>query len=371
MSLSRILMNQVQESANDILVESDDVFAYDHEDGARLIAMETAEALHDVFLESFYGVEQLDLLAIREGVTLENSLYGPIVEGIAFDACEKVKNIIKSLWEKTKEFFKSIMKFVQQFLLTGREFFNKYDKELSLLTNLPGFKYKMYEYDHEKIDNAMCVTMDRVYDIMRDVAVQIDVFYKGFFKATMKDALASRNGEKINEFFEEHIARIDDLLSDDYICDSLTDGEVREKKDFNEYIFGMFRNGAKNSDDKKEIEITNVYKELSIVRDYKPESIKRVKQDADEAFNNMLDCLNKIRELGSTVSEKLEKLGGENVNISAKMSEMSMKLATVTSKTQSYQNNVITAWKNVVKERDSEYKRMALSALSYARKNKN
>ena len=103
---------------------------YGHETGALRIATESAEALHDIFIEGFYNQEQIELAAVHEGVSPKSPQYEALIEASVSSVFDKIKEFFKKLWEKVKAFFHSVKRYIDSIFLSGKEFVKKYDADI-------------------------------------------------------------------------------------------------------------------------------------------------------------------------------------------------------------------------------------------------
>ena len=140
---------------------------YGHDTGALRIATESAEALHDIFIESFYNMEQAELAAVHEGVALESSQYEALTEASISSVFAKVKEFFKKLWEKVKAFFHNVKRYIDAMFMSGKEFVKKYSADIKKATNLKDFEYKMYDYANDKINNV--TNKEGFYSIIGDI----------------------------------------------------------------------------------------------------------------------------------------------------------------------------------------------------------
>ena len=86
---------------------------YDHIDGPALIAMESAQALRDIFEVGFYENNACTLKAVAEGYTdFDSSPYAATMEGIIADAFQKVKDFLIKLKDKVIAFFHSMVRYL-------------------------------------------------------------------------------------------------------------------------------------------------------------------------------------------------------------------------------------------------------------------
>ena len=162
-----------------------DAKKYGHDTGALRIATESAEALHDIFIEGFYNMEQAELAAVHEGVALESSQYQAVVEASVASVFAKVKEFFKKLWEKVKAFFHSVKRYIDAIFMSGKEFAKKYDADIRKATNLKDFEYKMYKYTN--IDNVPTI----------DVDSEVDALIKETGFDTIEDGIREINNESI------------------------------------------------------------------------------------------------------------------------------------------------------------------------------
>ena len=120
MSLARTLMNNSYSGDATLINPA----KYSANVGASVIAMESIEELHDIFMEE-YNYEQADLAALNEGVLLEGSQYEAVAEVATNGVFDKVKMFFKKLWEKVKAFFHNIVRFFDSLFKSGKEFVSK------------------------------------------------------------------------------------------------------------------------------------------------------------------------------------------------------------------------------------------------------
>lgn len=352
MSLARTLMN------GGSFGTSIDPSKYTHDMGATRIAMESVEELHEIFIESFYNVEQAELAAATEGVELIGSEYEVVAEGAIKDAFTKIKEFLKKLWDKVKAWFHQVKRFFDSLLLNGKEFVKRYKKDIETADKtLKDFSYTMYDYNDAAID-----------DIDKDI--DVDAGGVAIF-AAMGDAV-NKAGDL--EAFKKYID--EDNLAKELAKDSLKGSKgpkVTGSDDFDEAFFAFYRNGATSKEDKEEIDISDLGHYASILTNAKSlsaldsmstkidKTYKRALKLADELEKEMKD-LKKLIDDDKNSDDQTKKDASDAVKIAQTMS-------TGISRQQSLTNRVMNIWKTAYKERDTVYKQLIVAGLSNARKN--
>lgn len=328
---------------------------YGHEYGARIIAMETAEALHDVFLESFYGCEQADILAIKEGVALEGSQYEAIVEGLSVEAIDKIKGILMKLREKVKAFFDYIIRTIDKMTMDTSDFFKKHDAEFQQLKGLKDFKFRMYNYNDAAFESAL---EQEVSIASANAESALSATKEFLSNVTSVDGEGINNDAGTGQGIETVMNTMKQAASDEFIYGVMSNNKAKDSKTFREYAFGIFRNGAKSPDDKKDMQISDVYAKIAVVKNFNAENVKKVRQKMDSIYADAIGAID-------TARVNVGKMQGANVSGVAEVCRL---VSTSLSKMQNAQNAFVTEWSKAVKERDTAYKQMAMKAMSYVRK---
>lgn len=211
---------------------------YTHEDGASLIAMESAEDIHEIFYESFYAMESLEFSkqrAAMEGASAD------VMEGIADKikgkakaAMAKIKEKLKALWEKVKAFFKNTKTYLMAIFQNGAKFAKANQKMLRGL-DLNGFEYEVFDYKIEDAGKAMLgVCDDARNDLMKDVESKLNAI-----KAeNAKDIEAGKSGKAMADHYDSILGAFG------------VDGDGSEEA-VSEYIWGALRGGIKSAAEKK------------------------------------------------------------------------------------------------------------------------
>ena len=209
------------------------VAKYTHENGAVLIAMETAEDIHEIFLEGFYGLESLEFS--HEKATMEGASQD-VLESIAGNIKAKAKNTIKmireklqSLWEKVKGFAKNVKTYILSVFQNGSKFAKAHQKELKALNLGSDFTYDLYDYTIEascsKMSDAISSTFDGVNSSLKTLSN------------------ASKTSDTGDRTLEKKKMIYDDLIKSSF-------GGDTDEDSVNTYIWGAMRGNAKSTSDK-------------------------------------------------------------------------------------------------------------------------
>lgn len=345
-----------------------DAKKYGHDTGALRIATESAEALHDIFIEGFYNVEQAELAAVHEGVALEGSQYEAAMEASVSSVFGKIKEFFKKLWEKVKAFFHSVKRYIDSIFMSGKDFVKKYDADIRKATYLKDFEYKMYKYDNDKIDKVDAVDVDATAEEYLKTASHL---FKGGFDEAIKTLSnaedGSYDGKSLNNKVQTNntVSSVGKSGDDDdaiakHVAEKLGIDGVSEYSDFSQACFSHFRNKAEDNSDMEDIEITSLSDYVTILKSFDSNKLSKAMTNTDKAFKN---AIKRVDECENLVSKKFQK-GDMRTKMSKALSTYSAAL----SKAQTLQNTYYTEWKAVAKERDSAYKSMIIKAIAYSKK---
>ncbi len=316
---------------------------YNHEDGAALIAMESAADLHDIFVEGFIGMEELEFQQYRanmEGASED------VMEGIgdkivsnAKAAIAKVKAFIKKLWEKVKGFFHNVRRYLDGIFMNGADFAKKYEGELKKL-KLNGFTYTMYEYDIDTYTKKMVTAEKKDTDDMLKTWANIEKNMSAVVKSGEVDAENKAMVEGFGEFIKESLG-----LSD---LDDTT--KVREA------AWSKVRKGATSEADKKEVSV-KINEVITVLKKY-PEQQKffaEMVKDMDRMYSGAIKYLDAYAKEADEQKAK-------------KKAAAARKLSSQMSKCQSVTNIVTNEVKSAMAERVKTYKSVCMAAFKYKAK---
>lgn len=327
---------------------------YSHDMGASRIAMETVEELHEIFIESFYNVEQAELAAATEGVDLIGSDYEVVAEGAIKTAFTKVKEFLQKLWDKVKAWFHQVRRYLDSIFMSGKKFAEKYKEDIKEADrNLKDFSYRMYEYEDDKLDSV-----DKYADT-DDVASEI-------FKGIEKISKARTDIEDIKKDFEE------DALAKRFASRVLSGGKVAvtEKADLPSAAFAYFRNGAKSADDKTEVKITNLSTYGDKLRTSKAlGSIDSLTSRVGNMYKKAISKANELEKVNQEIYDEADDKDTTKKEEADYKVKAAQEMSSAIGRLQSMHNTVMGIWKTALKERDTVYKQVIMAGLANARKN--
>lgn len=357
---------------------------YDHEDGACLIAMESAEALRDIFEAEFYIPNSCTIQAAMEGAScVEESSQAAIMEASIKGAFTKIKEFFIKLKEKVKELLHNLKRYLLGIFGNDEKWVNQYENELKALKSdqLKGYKIKMYKYTHLEIPTPLDV--DKEISATQQAIDQIMLYNDKLDKDNFDE-------EKVNDHYEKEynaVLKADKMDPDD---------------DIDKQLWSYYRDDASNENAKEEIEVNpsfiktcidTIKKASKVVND-----IDKYQSKTDNSYKKCIGLVDKIEgkvskvnvtgdqekstvnasDLGMTWdSHKVNSESGSNEYLDHVLNNrMAANLSTVLrafsshiSKKQTYDNKKITGLKTALNERNTAYKKALTGAFGYARKN--
>lgn len=359
MSLASMLLNGGTLGAANV-----DASRYGHNSASR-IAMESTEELHEIFLESFYNVEQAELAAATEGVALEGSQYEPVAEAAIKNAATKIKEFLQKLWGKVKAFFASVRRYLDAIFMSGADFVKKYQKDIDKMGRLEDYTFNMYKYDDAAIDTVNIVDPDeKANEILKEFKI-VDPTNVADNVVAMVKAENELNPERAANVYGAEADATEKMYSSEE-CKKLavieiSGGKCKDPEDFEKWCFGVFRGGAESAQDKEDIDIKSVDSYVNILKSSSKlmKNVNDASSKMDKAYSNAIkvigDCekaLDKVKDNKAAVA------------LSRSMRAYSSSVSTV----QSTWNTYFNAWKSVVKERDTVYKQVIMGGFSNAKK---
>lgn len=350
--------------------------SYGVDDGAGLIAMESAEALKDIFEAEFYVPNTCTIAAALEGVSVEESSQASVMEASIKGAFAKIKEFFIKLKEKVKDFLHNIKRYLLGIFGSDEKWVTKYEKDIMAISaaDLKGYKVKMYNY-HKDLDGEY-----KVADIdafMKDVKDGMNAMYQASFKKGVTDRSEYSDEEvedKCKASYEKWLA--------DLVGKSSIDPEEIDKE-----IWSMLRSGADNESDKEDVEVAGKRKEfIDAVKNSKKavSKIDSTISKIDSTYKKVIKFIDDTEKEVSKIDDKAESISNKLVGQDGSDNENNMINATVrnsyakclrclskyTSKEQNVMNKFVSAHKAALVERNKAYKSALTGIFAYARKNK-
>ena len=340
--------------------------SYDHENGAGLIAMESAEALRDIFEASFYSPETCAIQAALEGAScVEESTQAAIMEAAVKSAFEKIKQFFINLKDKVKEFLHNIKRYLTGIFSNDEKWVKTYEKELKALnsSDLKDYKVKMYNYTIEPPTSKA------------DIAASGDELMKTV-NAKISTIKASSHDKDTQEKDEDTIKDEAEKLYLEFIKDMV--GKSIDSEELDKELWSLMRGGADNDSDKEDVVVSSKLTNMI-------ETLKKATKDIS-AYDTMISktesLYGKAIKLVNDADKKVAGWKTDNNGIatvdgnsynSAAISYITNSLRALSStlsKEQTAANKYNNACKSALVERNSAYKSALMGAFAYARKHK-
>ena len=345
MSLARSLLNGNYDSNNySSMINSS---KYTADCGAHVIAMESVEELHDIFLEE-YNYEQADIAAISDGTVLEGSQYQAVAEASVKEVFSKVKAFFQKLWEKVKAFFHNVIRFFKSIFEDGKKFVKEYDKDIKGLISLKDLSMKIHKFDNTVIDKY--ASNDEHLTNLQDLTGDVN---SAVGEIGRKITALGMNGEK----------DVFDKIVDDFKKSHDTEAyfkkytKVSNMEEHVEQITKAIYGG-----DAEDTDITvSMVKDMAKVLANSSNNFESLQTKANSAYKAML----------KVISDAEKKYEDEQYNdIRHYITSLFSAATSYFSTAQNIFNKDITIVKGAYTTRDREYKHVIVTALSKGNKDK-
>lgn len=360
MSLARQLMSGVTLEGIEINPNR-----YTYDEGAFNIAVESAAELHEIFKESFYDMEQIELAAIHEGVEVVGSQFQPLMESKVSGIFEKVKSFLLKLKEKVKSFLHAIKRQFDSMIKSGKDFAAKYKSDIEKLS-FKDYKIKIFEYDDKLIDG---ISLDATTAFAEDISTQLMKEIDKKLQAILKfDDFDDKATDKQTIAAIKKAANVtSDILTDrDKVIEIATKtlaGKPLDMDEFGKWAFAIFRKGAESESDIDEREITDkdVRDMMTVLINSKTSSkVDEIVTKTDKIYVKAIKSIDDIK-------KKIERMKDVDSDFTSGVTSSLNDFSTAISVTQSVMNKYTNAWKTAVSSRDRDYKKVIIGAFSYAR----
>lgn len=300
---------------------------YDEFNGSALIAMESMEEIHEMFIELSYKPDQERLKAIREGMDYE------VVQENAFNnAIARIKEFLIKLRDKVLSFFKSMIRSFDSLIKSGKDFVTKYEKDIKASeSNIDSdFKdsIKIYPFNDKAID-------DEVPDTGVDISPKL---------VTSHIAVKSDVDKIKSELDNKYQSALNKLCN----------GSNIEDDELSKELYEYFRGGdSKDALDKSVNTIFSILKNTKTV-----DSFKRAQSKEEKRYNTMIKEIDSVGKSTQDAESDVKELSSEIITA----------YTSLISKVQTAVNTYYQVKKSVFSERDNAYKSVLLSAMKYKKK---
>lgn len=335
---------------------------YGHADGAAIISMESAEALHEIFECEFYVPNTCTINAALEGAScVEESSHAAIMESAVKDAFTKIKEFFIKLKDKIVAFLKNVKRYLLGIFGNDVDWVTKYEKELKAIDSkdLKDYKIKMYTYTLDKVLNGDELTANATKLTQQVEQKVITIAHQTYNAVNGEDAEYAENQKEIY-----------DKMYSDFIKDIC--GKSVEDDEVDKTLWSNCRNGADNESDKDDVTVSSNLNTFIA-------AVKNSKKDAD-AYDKMVTKTTKMYTDAIKLVDKAAKVADNRANddndnnaYKKKQPQVASILrmySSTLSKMQTAKNKQVNASKSALVERNAAYKKALTGAFAYARKHK-
>ena len=326
--------------------------SYDHENGAGVIAMESAEALRDIFEVSFYSPETCTIQAALEGAScVEESTQAAIMEAAFSSAFEKIKQFFINLKDKVKEFLHNIKRYLTGIFSNDEKWVKTYEKELKALSSadLKDYKIKMYDYD-------IMAALDKSGLEAKATKLTEEV------EKTMDTYRANTKGKKEDADFSDDL---NDLAESQYL---VSHGKGADSESDKDDVVVAPKIGTFIETLKKSTKDISAYDSMISKTDSIYQKAIKLVNDTQKKYENAKEVGGDgigARNIKDPKTSKFMGPGGRQYMI-----EGLRKYSSTLSKMQTADNKKNNAAKSALVERNAAYKSALTGAFAYARKHK-
>lgn len=372
---------------------------YDHEDGAALIAMESAQALRDIFEDAFYTPNTCTINAALEGYScVTESSHMAIMEAAASGAFEKIKQFFITLRDKVKDMLHNIKRYLSGIFGNDEKWVKDYEKELKALdaSSLKGYNVKLYKYEPVKALNK----------------TELTAYAESLISYANKDITTLMKGSAVlgdddDDFDEEALEEYYDKKLEEYMASTF---EGLDVDDVQKSAWSIMRDDATGEADKDTVEVTTsiINSFITILKNGSKDvsAYDKTISGVNSAYEKCIKFIGKVEKLVEKVdpsdknkdtimgddyakvgvkstdevivgmsaarkkNDKRYTVAGQKFNEKGKTHVLGIlrSLSSHMSKMQSVENTVYNAAKSAMQERNKEYKKVLVGAFGYSRK---
>lgn len=312
---------------------------YTAEDGAMLIAQESAMELYEIFSTDFIAMEEMELQSYRatmEGVTMEG--VADNIKSKIKSAFNKIVEYLKKLRDKVLSFLANVRRHLDAIFMDGTAFVKKYEKDLMKLKNLAGYEKDGFNYTIDEY-------IDSIVDKYKSQAEKETAEYK-----SKVDNLGSGNdltdgvAKVRKEYYETQLKTF--LEKNHHGAEELS--EVAEK------WWSKLRDNAADKDSTTSIKCSNLAPFIKALKDSRNNLKLVVKADAA-----VKDVYGKAIKAVNEAASKADKKG--NVNDAS----IARAYTGYISGIQSATNIALSQMYKAMIEREKFYKKVCVGAFTY------
>lgn len=318
------------------------------------------EAIHEIDMaELDYNRDLKSLNESYGDIDARTNQYTVALEGLVANAWEKIKKFFTNMWGKLKAFFDSVVRFFDSLFKSGKDFAEKYEKQLDRLS-LTGYKFKMYDYSVES-------QVQKASDIFS--AIQKFLENKKIYPTF---ALSAENKDVIEKTMETMSDDKENIL--DEFRGTMCGESSANKEEYSKKLFGLFRSGATSENDKKDVSV-DIKKVIADLKNTKiSEAVNKTITDMNTVFTNYLKTLTTLEnKISDSTNEKPASFKEGNIthtsatvtNMKGEATEYVRKCSTFFSECKEIALENFRTWKEAITERNTVYKSVCVGAFRY------
>lgn len=343
---------------------------YDHENGAGMIAMESAEALRDIFESVFYVPNTCEIKAALEGVSVEESSQASVMEASFKGAFEKIKQFFISLRDKVKDFLHNIKRYLTGIFGNDEKWIKTYEKELTALDKgaLKDYEVKMYKYSEEVAD----MTKDGIEGEVSKITAKVE----STMSQLKRDNIGSTKDETSD--YDDQM----EIMFKNFVKEKL--GGSYDDDEIDKAIWSKMRSGADDAKDMEDVKVVGIMSNAIAALKASTKTLAaydNLISKTDKAYNEAIKTVDKAAKeageaadkAGDSTSLKMEDgkfVGVPNSKLHGATAALLRSYSSTVSKMQSVENKIVNAKKSALVERNAAYKKALVGCFSYAKKNK-
>ena len=322
---------------------------YDYKNGVDLIAMESAEALRDIFETAFYIPNTCEINAALEGAScVEESSQIAIMEAAYTSAYNKIKKYYIDTKEKVIDLLKNIKGILLSSIEDDKKFIETYKHTLKTVNffNARDFKYEMHEYTNLEPKNTF-----------QKYVIEYCIKFRGCY--VMYNTKFGNNESTGIDIYRELESMYNSFTSKN---GSVIFTGVVKNGDIGDITYAYFRNGATSENDKKPVPVSrNINKFMNAFGDAKVflRSYDTEIRDVERCYTDMITWMDSFKLEDAPSSKHLN----DAISVLSKISSYIGKMQTITNR------SMIDRCTAYI-ERGLEYRRALTKACIYINEKK-
>lgn len=351
------LLEGYSESRVEYALEGVDVeltMKYDSVNGPVAMAMEAADMLHEIYMESFYDTNELEISAAMEGVSVleETTPQGKTFKEKISSAWHKLGTLfrkfvdwlggmLKDLWDKIKKGATNTKNFIKNIPSNIKSRIKKVEYE--------GYKYTNLE-TYSKFASKVQTTSKNFSGLRKKLEKLANQTLKAYKKEKDEDITYESIEEDMSKEADNALADIKKLFG----IDKDVDGDAESTA-----IFSYFRGGAKR--DEKTQQKISLHEAESAV-----DNAEKMIKDIDSMFKTLSGDYEDHAKFCEIMADRGSKSEFADTKPMYALVNTQRQLAAYCNKMNTFVTKVTSAWTSVVMERSQQYAKAIKDAADKA-----